>query len=128
MSSRQYVTTGAPWEDAAGYARAVRVGNVIEVSGTTAMSGGAQDIPPSAADQARIALAIIEKAIRELGGTLSDVVRIRLYVVDAGDAPMILPVLKAALRDVRPAATLVEVGALIDPRLQVEIEATAIIG
>jgi enamine deaminase RidA (YjgF/YER057c/UK114 family) len=121
---RRTVSSGGPFEDAYGYSRAVRVGGHIHVSGTTAR-------PPhldgaDAYQQALAALRIIEAALDESGSSLSSVVRTVTYVTDIGDADLVAQAHREILGQVRPAATLVEVSRLLDPRMKVEIEVYAI--
>lgn len=120
---RQRIPSGGEFEDLYGYSRAVRVGDHIHVAGTTAR-------PPHAAkgtyQQAKAALSIIEKALEEAGSSLDAVVRTVTYVTDIGDTELVAKAHREAFGDVRPAATLVEVSALIDPQLKVEIEVYAI--
>jgi enamine deaminase RidA (YjgF/YER057c/UK114 family) len=124
--SRRRVSSGGPWEASAGYSRAVAAGDACFVSGTTdAGPDGTSLHPGDAAAQARAALAIIEGALGEAGFALDDVVRTRMYVVDAADIPAVVAVHGEVFRHVRPAATLVVVARLIDPSLRVEIEAEA---
>jgi len=126
VSARRQIGSRAPWEEAVGYSRAVRVGPHVWVSGTTGIGPDGQPVAPDAYGQAKQALAIIEAALGALGATLGDVVRTRLYVVDAArDAEAVGRAHGEAFGHVRPAATLVEVGALIRPDLLVEIEAEA---
>ncbi|MBC7449352.1 MAG: RidA family protein [Hymenobacteraceae bacterium] len=126
--SRQLISSGAPWEATVGYSRAVRVGNVVEVAGTTAMREGEVVGEGDAAAQATCILTIIEEALRTAGASLRDVVRTRLFLTDiARDWEAVGAAHGAVFADIRPAATMVQVGALIDPRLLIEIEATAII-
>jgi enamine deaminase RidA (YjgF/YER057c/UK114 family) len=125
-AARTLISSGGPWESLAGYSRAVVEGDVCEVSGTTdAGPGGISAHPGDAGAQARASLAIIEAAIVQAGFALDDVVRTRMYVVDAADIDAVLAVHGEVFRDVRPAATLVLVAGLIHPSLRVEIEATA---
>ena len=118
--TRRSVLSGAPWEVLYGYSRAVRVGDTIAVAGTT--SPGAD-----AYEQAKGALAIIDAALRELGGSLSDVVRTRMFVVDMAHADLVGRAHGEAFGDIKPAATMVEVRSLIRDDLLVEIEADAIV-
>lgn len=124
-STRQY-STGTPWEAVGGYSRAVRSGDRIYVSGTTASGeAGAMDLD-DASEQARAVLGIIESAIDALGGSLSDVVRTRIYVKDIADWESIARVHGEVFADIRPACTLVE-ARLVDDSLLVEIEAEAVV-
>ncbi|MGB8956806.1 MAG: RidA family protein [Tumebacillaceae bacterium] len=127
MSDRKQVFTGSPWEPVVGYCRAIRVGNRVEVAGTTAMKGDEVIGEGDAYLQAKQALATIEGALREVGATLSDVVRTRMFVTDISQWEAIGRAHGEAFRDICPVATMVEVKALIDPRLLVEIEAEAVI-
>jgi enamine deaminase RidA (YjgF/YER057c/UK114 family) len=123
--SRRRVSSGSPWEGPYGYSRAIVVGDACWLAGTTDPSG---DHPDDPAAQARAALAIIERALAEAGFALADVVRTRMYVTDPAHAAPVARVHGEVFGDVRPAATLVVVSALIEPGLLVEIEADAVRG
>lgn len=126
--ARQCVSSGTEWESAVGYSRAVRVDDRIEVSGTTATDADGTVVgvgDPEA--QTERAIATVERALEDLGASLADVVRTRLFVTDVEDWEAIGRAHEAAFGDVRPAATMVEVERLIDPDLLVEIEAVAIV-
>ena len=118
--TRRSVLSGAKWESLYGYSRAVRVGDTIAVAGTT--SPGAD-----AYEQTKGAIAIIDKALRELGGSLSDVVRTRMFVVDIAHADLVGRAHGEIFGDIKPASTMVEVAKLIRDDLLVEIEADAIV-
>ena len=126
--SRTSVQSGAPWESIAGYARAVRVGDTIHVSGTTATGpdGALMGIGDPAA-QTRRCLEIIEQALDELGASMSDVVRTRMYVTDISRWEPIAREHGRVFADIRPATAMVEVSGLVDPEMLVEIEAVAIL-
>lgn len=124
--ARRLISSGGPWEASAGYSRAVAVGDTCWVAGTTdAGPDGRSRHPGDAGAQARAALEIIELALGEAGFALSDVVRTRMLVTDMSDAAEILAAHGAVFGAIRPAATLVEVNALIDPTLLIEIEVDA---
>ena len=128
-SSRHRISSGGPFEVAAGYSRAIVVGDSCWVAGTTdAGPGGISQHPGDVAEQARAALAIIEAALVEGGFTLADVVRTRMFITDAADAEAVGRSHAAVFGEVRPAATMVVVAGLLDPRWKIEIEIEAIVG
>lgn len=120
---RRRVSSGSPWEGPYGYSRAVVVGDTCWVAGTTD-PGGAH--PDNAAGQAREALAIIARSLAEVGFALEDVVRTRMYVTHPANAARVAEVHGEVFGEIRPAATLVVVSALIEPSLLVEIEVDAV--
>ncbi|GHF59773.1 enamine deaminase RidA (YjgF/YER057c/UK114 family) [Deinococcus metalli] len=124
---RQTISSGGLWEAAVGYSRAVRVGNVVHVSGTTATVDGEVVGVDDPAEQTRVALGIICRALEAAGARLEDVVRTRIYVTDIARWPEVGRVHGEVFGAIRPAATMVQVAALIDPQHLVEIEAEAII-
>lgn len=124
---RQNVTSGAPWEERVGYCRAVKKGPFIEVAGTTAMLNGELQGVGDAYTQTKVIIEIVAKAIRELGGELSDVVRTRMFITRIEDFEVVGKAHGEYFKDIKPASTLVEVSALVHPDMLVEIEMSAII-
>jgi enamine deaminase RidA (YjgF/YER057c/UK114 family) len=127
---RTILSSHAPWESRVGYSRAVRVGDVIHVTGTTAtVPGGGRVGEGDAGAQARQALASIQAALEALGASMRDVVRTRIYVTDIErDWEAVGLAHAEVLGSVRPATTMVEVRRLIEDWMLVEIEADAIVG
>ena len=123
-ADRRLVSTGSPFERQAGYSRAVALGPVCEVSGTTGYDYATMTMPEGVGAQTQNALATIEAALREAGFTMSDVVRVRYIVTDAAHADAVFAVTGRWFAEIRPAATMIVAG-LIRPEMKVEIEATA---
>jgi enamine deaminase RidA (YjgF/YER057c/UK114 family) len=124
---RELITSGTPWEQMAGYSRAVRVGRQIFVSGTTASdASGAVQHGGDAAAQARYIIRKIEAALVEAGASLADVVRTRIYVREIADWPAVSRAHGELFGAIRPACTLVR-AELIEPEMLVEIEAEAVV-
>jgi len=123
---RRLISSGSPFEAAAGYSRAVVDGEWIFVAGTTGFDYARMTIADDPAEQARQALRNIETALAEAGASLADVVRVRVryYLPDLADWPRITPALGEAFGAIRPAATALICG-LVDPRMKIEIEVTA---
>ncbi len=123
--ARQRVSSGVPFEQAVGYSRAVAAGDFIFVSGCTSIADGEVVYEGDMGRQTEQALLNVNAALEQLGATLADVVRTRIYVTDisrwaeAGEAH------RLAFEDAPPATTMVQVAALIDPRMLVEVEAVA---
>ena len=125
---RLNVSSGAPWEDSTGYSRAVRIGSLVEVAGTTAVDDRGDVVGAgSPYTQARFALEKIGRALAEAGAGFENVIRTRIYVTDIARWEEVGRAHSEVFRDVRPAATLVAVASLVRPDLLVEIEATAVV-
>jgi enamine deaminase RidA (YjgF/YER057c/UK114 family) len=122
--SRIRIGSGYPFENTYGYSRAIRAGNQVFVSGTTARP---PELDADAYGQAKAALAIIAAALAEVGAQLSSVVRTVVYVVDVSDIDRVARAHAEAFGDIRPASTLVQVAALTPSAARVEIEVTAIV-
>jgi enamine deaminase RidA (YjgF/YER057c/UK114 family) len=121
---RRLISSGSPFEAQGGYSRAVIDGEWVFVAGTTGFDYAAMTIAEDPAEQARQAFRNIEVALAEAGASLADVVRVRYYVPDPADWPLIVPVLGEVFGQIRPAATALFCG-LVDPRMKIEIEVTA---
>lgn len=128
LSDRSNYSSGAPWESIAGYSRAVRIGNIIEVAGTTAVDTegqvvGAGDI----SKQTDYIFNKIKNALNDAGSKMSDVIRTRMYLTDINDWETVARVHGDIFSDIKPVSTLVEVSGLIDEELLIEIEVSAVV-
>lgn len=128
LPQRRLHSSGGPWEDAFGYSRAIRTGDDIVVSGCTAVLEGTVRHAGDAGAQMRVALGQALDAISALGGSLGDVIRTRMYVVNRADCDNIGRVHGERFADVRPAATMVLVAGLLDGEMLVEVEVEARVG
>ena len=126
--SRQNISSGGPWEAVVGYSRAVRIGGTVAVSGTTSANpDGTIDGVGDPYEQARRCFEIIERALAEAGAALSDVIRTRMYVIDISHWEEVSRAHAEFFAEVRPAATMVQVSALMTPEILVEIEVDAVL-
>ena len=124
---KQKIASGSPWEDIVGYSRAIRAGNVIEVAGTTAMDGDAVVGKGDVYAQTKFIFIKIEKALQELGASLTDVVRTRMYVTNIAHWELVGKAHGEFFASIKPVATMVEVSRLINEDLLIEIEVTAVV-
>jgi enamine deaminase RidA (YjgF/YER057c/UK114 family) len=126
---RKIVSSGSRWEPVVGYSRAVRVGPLIAVSGTTATGPGGEVVGiGDPYEQTRVILRKIQAVLEDAGATLGDVVRTRIFVTDISRWEEVGRAHREFFEEIRPAATMVEVRSLIDKHLLVEIEAEAYVG
>ncbi|KKX26659.1 RidA family protein [Rhizobium sp. LC145] len=121
------ISSGSPFEARIGYSRAVVDGDMVYVSGTTGYDYARMEMPEDVAAQTRNALGTIEKALKEAGSGLHDVLRVRYYLTDMADYDALVEVLGQTFSEIRPAATMVVCG-LTTPEMKIEIEVTARIG
>jgi enamine deaminase RidA (YjgF/YER057c/UK114 family) len=123
----QRVSTGSPFEASFGYSRAVKHDDTIYVSGTTGYDYASMIMPDDVGEQATNALATIDKALRDLGSSIQDTVRVVYYVVDRADVDAVVAAVGPVFKDIRPAASMLIVQ-MIEPDMKIEIEVTARLG
>ena len=124
---RKQIGSASPWEDIVGYSRAVRVGNIIEVSGTTAMDGDQLIGKGDVYAQTKCIFEKVEKALQQLGGSLSDVVRTRMFVTNIDEWELVGKAHGEIFSVIKPVTSMVEVKRLINADMLIEIEVTAMI-
>lgn len=124
---RKNISSNTIYENIVGYSRAVRVGNMVEVAGTTALDGERVIAPKDAYEQTRFIFQKIEKALEEAGAKLEDVVRTRMFVTNIGYSEDVGRAHSEFFKDIRPAATMLEISKLVHEDLVIEIEVTAIL-
>lgn len=122
---KQLISSGAKWENMFGYSRAVKIGNLIEVSGTASVDGGKIVGLNNIYLQTKFIIEKIEKALKEAGATLNDVIRTRIYVTDISHQNEVGKAHAEFFSKIKPATSMIEINALVLPELLVEIEATA---
>ena len=128
MSKRLNISSGVKWEDIIGYSRAVKIGNLIEVAGTTALDEEGNLVgPDDPYEQTKYIIAKIEKALVPAGAALTDVVRTRIFTTDISRWEEIGKAHGEFFKEIKPASTMVEVRSLINSAMLVEIEATVIL-
>lgn len=123
--SRRLISTGSPFEKAAGYSRAVVDGDFMFVSGTTGYDYATMTMPADVAAQARNCFKTIRDVLEDAGFAMADIARATYYITSAADADAVFAVCGENLGNVRPAATLLVVAALLKPEMKIEIEVTA---
>lgn len=124
---RKNISSNTKWEDIVGYSRAVRVGNIIEVAGTTAVDGEEVIGVGNPYEQTKFIFQKIEKALIEAGASMKDVVRTRMFVTNMDDWEAIGKAHGEFFKEIKPAATMLEVSRFIDEKILIEIEVSAVV-
>jgi enamine deaminase RidA (YjgF/YER057c/UK114 family) len=124
-ADRRLVSSGSPFETTYGYSRAVVCGDEVLIAGTTGYDYATMTMPDDVSEQTRNIYATLASVMKEAGGGLADIVRLRTFVTDAADCEPVLRVQGEVFGAIRPAATIVVVSALLKPEMKVEIEAEA---
>jgi len=124
-TARRLLSSGSPFETAYGYSRAVISGDAVHISGTTGYDYAAMTMPEDPGEQTRNIYATFAAVLKDAGGSLADIVRLRTFVTDAAYCEAALKVQGEFFRDILPAATIIVVSGLLRPEMKVEIEADA---
>ncbi len=125
LTDRKLISSGSPFETSHGYSRAVVCGDEVHIAGTTGYDYAKMTMPDEVAEQTRNIYATFAKVMRQAGGDLADIVRLRTFVTDVSYCEAVLKVQGEVFGAIRPAATIVVVSALLKPEMKVEIEADA---
>ena len=125
MSDRKLISSGSPFEKRYGYSRAVVAGDEVHIAGTTGYDYAKMAMPDDVAEQTRNIYSTFAKVMKEAGGELADIVRLRTFVTDSAYFDAVLKVQGEVFEEIRPAATMMVVTALLKPEMKVEIEADA---
>ena len=128
MTNRQNFTTGSPWEDIIGYCRAVKVGNTIEIAGTTMAKDTDGNAITTLYGQTKAILEKLKGVLEDADASLENVVRTRMFLTDISQWEEAAKAHGEYFKDIKPVTTMVEVSKLIDPEILIEIEVTAILG
>ena len=128
MSARKNFTTGSPWEDIIGYCRAVKIGNTIEIAGTTAGKDTNGNAIEGLYNQTKAILEKLSGVLQDAGASVNDVVRTRMFLTDISQWEEAAKAHGEVFKDIKPVTTIVEVSKLIGPEILIEIEVTAITG
>ena len=127
MTDRKNIASGAKWEEIVGYSRAVRIGNLVEISGTVAVKYGKIVGPKDPYLQTKRIFQIIESNLKKAGATLKDVIRTRMYVTDISRWDEVGKAHYEVFKEIKPATSMIEVKSLIDQEFMVEVEVTAVV-
>lgn len=127
MTNRRNISSNSVWEEKVGYSRAVRVGNTIEVAGTTALDGDKIIAPGNPFKQMCFIIKKIEQTLKQAGASLNDVIRTRMYITNISDAEEVGRAHVKYFGNIKPASTMIQISKLVNPDLLVELEVTAIV-